>query len=129
MKKENVSISGPDELDKHLRSSSPLTWVVLGTVIAAVLGFFVWSGVYKLPIRLSGTASVSAGQASLVVEDSAKDKLEAGQKIYILDQVGELSFDAEHNPVVLNMNLNDGTYTYRTDIVIDEIRPIQYLFR
>ena len=129
MKKENVTISSPDELNAHLQSSSPLTWVALGTVIAIVLGFFVWSGIYKLPIRLSGVASVAGGQASLVVEDKAKDKLEAGQKVYILDQTGVLSFDEENNPIVKSLNLSDGQYTYRTDIVIEEIRPIQYLFR
>ncbi len=129
MKKENVTISSPDELNEHLQSSSPLTWIALGTVIAIVLGFFVWSGIYKPPSRLCVVASVASGQASLVVEDKAKDKLEAGQKIYILDQTGVLSFDEENNPVVKNLNLSDGQYTYRTDIVIEEIRPIQYLFR
>lgn len=128
MDKEKVTISNPDELNKHLQSSSPFVWIALGSVIAILIGFFAWSIAFKLPIRLSGAATVSNGEASLVVEQDAKDKLEVGQKIYILDQVGELSFDAENNPVVLNLNLGDGQYTYRTDIVIGEMRPIQYLF-
>ena len=128
MKKENVAIASPDALNKHLQHSSPLTWVTLGSVIAIILGFFVWSGIYKLPIKLSGLASVANGQASLTVEEKAKEKLEVGTKVYILDQVGELSFDEEGDPIVLNLNLGDGQYTYRTDIVIAEMRPIQYLF-
>lgn len=127
MKKENVSISNPDELNKHLQSSSPVTWIVLGTTIAVMLAFFVWSFLFKLPIKLSGAATVEAGQASLVVSEKGKDKLEAGQKIYILDQEGVLSF-VDGKPVVNNLTLADGSYTYRTDIVLEEIRPIDFLF-
>ena len=129
MKKENVTISSPDELNAHLQSSSPVTWIALGTVIALVLGLFVWSGVYELPIMISGAASVTNGIASLTVEERAKDKLEAGQIIYILDKDGYLSYDEDNNPVVLNINLSDGQYTYRTDTELEKIRPIQYLFR
>lgn len=125
-KKEGVRITSPDELDKHLQSSSPATWIVLGAAIGAMLAFFVWSFLYKIPVRLSGSATVEAGQATLVVNEQAKDKLVAGQKIYILDQEGVLAFDGDQ-PVVYNLNLDDGNYTYRTDLVISEIRPIDFL--
>ena len=61
-----------------------------------------------------------------MVNEQAKDKLVAGQKIYILDQEGVLAFDGDQ-PVVYNLNLDDGNYTYRTDLVISEIRPIDFL--
>lgn len=125
-KKEGVRITSPDELDKHLQSSSPATWIVLGAAIGAMLAFFVWSFLYKIPVRLSGSATVEAGQATLVVNEQSKDKLAAGQKIYILDQEGVLAFDGDQ-PVVYNLNLDDGNYTYRTDLVIREIRPIEFL--
>lgn len=125
-KKEGVRITSPDELDKHLQSSSPATWIALGAVIGAMLAFFVWSFLYKIPVKLSGSATVEAGQATLVVSEQAKDKLVVGQKIYILDQEGVLAFDGDQ-PVVYNLNLDDGNYTYRTDLVIHEIRPIDFL--
>ena len=128
MKKENVSINSPDELDKHLQYSSPITWIVLGTTIAVMLAFFVWSCVYKLPIRLSGSASVEAGQATLVVEEQDKDKLVAGAKVYILNKEGVVSY-VDDKPIVSNLDLADGIYTYRTDIVIQEIHPIDYLIK
>lgn len=129
MKKENVSISSPDELDKHLQSSSPIIWIVLGAVIMTMLGFFVWSCIYQIPIKLTGTAFVNAGQATLNVEDKYLNKLEAGQKVYISNQEGLLSFDNENNPIVLNLTLKDGGYTYRTDIVIKKIHPIDFLIK
>lgn len=129
MKKEkNIRITSPDELDKHLQSSSPVTWIVLGATIAAMLAFFVWSCIYKLPIKLSGSATVEAGQATLVVDAADKDKLAVGVKVYILDQEGVVSI-VNDEPVVTNLTLADGSYTYRTDIVIREIHPIDYLIK
>ena len=126
MEKENVTIASPDQLDKHLQSSSPITWIILLTTIGAMLAFFIWSCIYKLPIRLSGNAIVEGGKATLVVDDKDKDKLKAGEKVYISNQEGVLSY-IEDKPVVTNLSLADGRYTYRTDIVIKEIHPIDYL--
>lgn len=128
MKKENVSISSPDELNKHLQSSSLITWLILCSTIAVMLAFFIWSFIFKIPVKLSGTAVVESGQATLIVEEKDKDKLEAGQKVYILNQEGVVSY-IDNNPVVLNLNLADGNYTYRTDIVVKEIHPIDFLIK
>ena len=69
MNKKSVSISNPDELNKHLQSSSTSTWIALGVVISLLVAFFVWSFIYKLPVKLSGIASVISGQASLKVDE------------------------------------------------------------
>lgn len=126
MKKENVSITSPDDLNKHLQASSPFTWIVLCATIGAMLAFFIWSCVYKMPIKLSGSALVENGQATLVVEEKNKGRLVAGQKVYILDQEGVVSFE-DDKPIVNHLTLADGSYTYRTDIVLEEIRPIDFL--
>lgn len=129
MNKKSVSISNPDELNKHLQSSSVSTWIALGAVISLLVAFFVWSFIYKLPVKLSGIASVISGQASLKVDEKVLDKVEVGQKVYISNQEGVITFDSENKPVVLNLDLKDGEYTYRTDIVIKEIRPIDFLIK
>lgn len=128
MRKENVSITSPEQLDKHLQSSSPVTWIILLSTIAAMLAFFIWSCVYKIPVKLSGIATIKAGEATLVVDEKDKSKLVAGEKVYILDQEGIVSY-IEDQPVVSNITLADGQYTYRTDIVIKEIHPIDYLIK
>lgn len=128
MKKENVSIASPDELDKHLQSSSPVTWIILLSTIAAMLAFFVWSCVYTLPIRLSGAANIESGVATLVVGDEEKEKLAEGAKVWILDKEGKVTY-VEDKPVVANISLADGSYTFRTDIVLRNIHPIDYLLK
>lgn len=128
-KREDVSITSPDELDKHLQASSPITWVILIATIGAMLAFFVWSCVYSLPIKLSGTANVVNHQATLVVEKEEKDKLVEGTKVYILNLERTVTI-VDGNPVVSNLDLKDGQYTYYCkDIIIREIHPIDYLLK
>lgn len=126
MSKKNVTISNPDELNKHLQYSSPVTWIILSLVILLIAGFFTWSALYKLDVKVSGNATISGGVATLNVNDDSLSKLEVGQKVYISKQEGEiLSFDENKQPVVSNFPIGDGEYSYY--IVIKQIRPINFL--
>ena len=51
-----------------------------------------------------------------------------GTRFLTLTQI-VTGFDKDGKPVVLNISLADGNYTYRTDIVIKEIRPIDFLIK
>ena len=126
MSKKNVTISNPDELNKHLQYSSPVTWIILSLVILLIAGFFTWSALYKLDVKVSGNATISGGVATLNVNEDSLSKLEVGQKVYISKQEGEiLSFDENKQPVVSNFSISDGEYSYY--IVIKQIRPINFL--
>jgi len=125
MKKTVQSISNPDELNRHLQYTSPITWIVLGFSICALVGFLAWSCIYKLKEKISGAANIVNGEVVLVVEESKISRLEVGQKVYILDQEGEILSVDNNKPVVSSFNLNDGEYTYT--IVLKEIRPIDFL--
>jgi len=126
MKKKNQNISNPDELNKYLQHTSPMTWIVLGLVSVMLVGFFVWSFVYKLEIKLLGDAFINSGEATLTLNDNDLNKLKVGQKVYISDQQGEiLSFDNDGQPVVSHFELDNGEYRYK--IVIRETRPIDFL--
>ncbi len=126
MSKKNVTISNPDELNKHLQYSSPVTWIILSLVILLIAGFFTWSALYKLDVKVSGNATISGGVATLNVNEDSLSKLEVGQKVYISKQEGEiLSFDENKQPVVSNFPISDGEYPYY--IVIKQIRPINFL--
>ena len=90
-KKKNISISSPDDLNKNLQYSSPVTWIVLSLIIFLLAGLFVWASIYKIKFKLTGMANVSAGQVTLIdFEASSLEKLEAGQKIYISGIEGEI---------------------------------------
>lgn len=125
-KKKNVNISNPDELNKHLQYSSPVTWIVLSAVLLLLAGFFTWSVLFKFVVKITGTATISSGQVTLNIQPSSLRKLQVGQKVYISEKEGEiLSFDENDQPVITNFAIDDGEYPYY--VVIKIARPIDFL--
>ena len=125
MKKNNKTITNPDELNKNLQYSSPVTWIILTVVILLLLGFFIWSCIYSVKVKISGMANIAKGQVTLVVEEKSLSKLQVGQKVYIAGQEGEILSFKDELPVVSSFSLNDGDYEYY--IVIGEKKPVDFL--
>ena len=126
MKKNTASVSNQDELNKYLQHTSPVTWIILGLVIAILLGFFVWSFIYKLKIKITGSATIVSNEVTLHVDDADLGKLQAGQYVYISGKEGSiLSINDDGQPVVSNFDLANGEYTYT--VIIKEMRPIDFL--
>ena len=127
MKKNSRNFTNPDDLNKNLQYSSPSTWITLSVVILLLIGFFTWSCIYKIKIKITGIASIVSGTATLNVNESKLNQLKKGQKVYISNQVGEiLSFDNKQ-PVVSTFTLDDGKYAYY--IIIGEMRPVDFLLK
>ena len=126
MKKSVTNIANPDDLDKALKHTSPLTWISLGIVGALLIAFFAWSLIYKIAIKISGIANLYNNEVTLHIEKSHLNELAIGQKVYINDKEGEiLSIRNDGQPVVSKMNLEDGEYTYY--IVVKEVHPFDFL--
>ena len=125
MKKNNKTITNPDELNKNLQYSSPITWIILTSVVFLLLGFFVWSCIYSITLKLTGMASINEGQVTLVIEARSINKLQVGQKVYIAGQEGEILSIKDDQPVVSTFSLQDGDYEYY--IVIGEKKPVEFL--
>ena len=127
MKKKQAKISNPDELNKNLSYNSPVTWIVLGTVILLLAGFFAWSLIYKIQVKLFGTATINSGAVTFTLNDESKsDQLKVGQKVYVSNDEGEISFKDDNHIEVKDIDLADGEYTCY--VVINELRPIEFWF-
>ena len=125
MKKEQASVSNPDELNKYLQKSSVIFWLILGVVASLLLAFFIWSMIYKVKVKVSGLANISGGEVSLHVEEKSLKQLEIGQIVHIQDQELEISsFDDNKQPILTKSTLGDGEYPYY--IVIKEVAPIVF---
>ena len=125
MKKTPKSISNPDELNKNLQYTSPFTWIILGASALALIGFFVWSCLFTIKVKVFGNATVKDGEVVLVVEESNKNKLAIGQKIIISDKEGSIISIDNNEPVVSRFDLEDGNYTYT--LILEERKPIDFL--
>ena len=127
MNKKVEKISSPDDLNKFLKHTSPATWIVLGLSICLLLGLIVSAFFVKITDRIQGVANVKDGEVTLVMSDANKRKLEKGQKVYILDQIGEIESVTDYVPVISGFVLSDGEYNYT--INVKEIRPIDFLIK
>lgn len=123
--KKNVTVSNPDELNKYLQHTSFGTWIILGLVSVVLLGFFVWSVLFKMEIKITGKATVSGGAVTLHVDSANADKLAVNQKVIIENQEGKIeSFNDDHQPVVSSFTLENGEYTYT---IVYQKRPVEFL--
>ena len=126
MKKNKVSVTNPEELEKNLQYTSPATWIVLSVVACLIIGLFIWSCVFKIKDQVTGKAYVKSGEVTLTIESKVKAKLVVGQKIYINELEGEILTFVDDKPVVSSFSLEDGEYVYSTFI---EVKPIEYLVK
>ena len=126
-RKDRNTISNPDDLNKRLQYTSVFTWMILSAVIVALSGLFTWSFLAKVEDKILGKVVISSSEATLVVNDSDKSRLEVGQKIYVANKVGEILSFNNGEPVISSFDLADETYTCK--IVVGEIRPIDFLIK
>ncbi len=126
MKKNKVSISNPEELEKKLQYSSPVTWIALGVVFSLIVGLFVWSCVFRIKDKIIGKAKIVSSEVTLVVDANSISKLKVGQKVYINNLEGEILKIVEKKPIISHFALADGEYEYT---IINEIKPIEYLIK
>ena len=130
MKKKQTKISNPDELNKNLSYNSPATWIVLGTVILLLAGFFAWSLIYKIQIKLYGTATINSGAVTLTLNDESKaNELKVDQIVYVYNNKvkdeGKIS-SLDDSIKVSDIALADGEYTCY--VIINELKPIEFWF-
>lgn len=103
-------ISSPEQLDKALRVSSPMSWLALLGVTLIVIVTVIWSIVGTIPVTIT-----TKGIVSSVVGSNAVYTQEAGTILSVHVKVGdELHFG---DPVVTYKTANDEVQTVFSDQV------------
>ena len=118
-------LTSPEDLNNSIKSTHPMTWIALISVITVLFGFFVWAIVAKIPFKIMGKAQITSGEVTLTLEEKDLSLLQVGQKVVISHVEGKiLSIKEDGYPEVSNFELEDGNYDYF--IVYKEVRPINY---
>ncbi|MBE6126661.1 MAG: hypothetical protein E7182_01600 [Erysipelotrichaceae bacterium] len=126
MKKSEANISSPEELNRHLQRTSPVTWVILASVAVSLLSLFLWSTLTILPLRAFGTAEVLDGEATLLVQVDDRPKIAVGQKVIISGKEGSITFVEGSSVMASVFDVADGEYPFC--VIYREVRPIEFLF-
>ena len=128
MKRQLKTISNPDELNKNLSYSSPATWITLTIVIGMLVGFFVWTFIGKIQVKVFGKATVTSGNVALTIKANDVKSIKEGQTVYLSGNnqtaEGEITSVIDDKPVVSTVSLTDGEYDYY--IIVSEMRPFDF---
>lgn len=118
-------MNSPEQLNNSIKSTHPITWIALISVIIVLFGFFVWATVAKISYKIKGIASISSKTVTLSIEEKDLSKLQVGQKVVISHIEGSItSINEDGYPEVTNFDLEDGSYDYY--IIYKTVSPIHY---
>ena len=123
-------IASPEELDDYLKVTTPAVWMILGAVIAMLVGIIIWSLLGNLNTTVSGDASAKDGYITVLVTEDGAEHIREGQTIIVgnnASTVGEVfKDDFGRTSAGASMNVPDGEY--RARIVVEQITPFELLF-
>ena len=124
-------ISSPEQLDDYLKVSTPSLWIVLGAVIALLVGIIVWANVDYLETTINAAATVEEGVVEIVLTGNDAETIKEGMKVRINSfetDVEFIQYDDLGRAIALSFaDIPDGNY--RVEIVTERIHPIKFLFK
>ena len=76
-------LQSPDDLDRYVRVTSPSVWVVLGAVLALVLGLLAW-GIFGSVTTSISAKAVNITDATICLLDADQAaKVSVGDEVYV----------------------------------------------
>ena len=121
-------VSSPDHLSDYLRVTNPGVWVVLAVIILLLIGLFVWSCIGTLETTADVKVIVEDHKAEIFLLDGSS--VEAGMPLRVAGQevkIASVETDKYGRTLCYaELLLPDGTYD--GVVVIQQIRPISFLF-
>ncbi|MCL1918268.1 MAG: hypothetical protein FWG14_08125 [Peptococcaceae bacterium] len=148
-------LSNPEQLDKVITVSKPVSWLALVGLAAGIVALVFWAIFGSLPTKQFAPGIVSNGEEGKMVECyvayTDKEKIKTDQKAVVksgdksLDATvveiifdgteisdAELALKSGETLVAIKLRLTDGTLTERSlvnvQIIIEETKPITMLF-
>ena len=82
-KKTIDQLSSPEELTDYIRVSSPAMWMILGGIIALLLGACVWGIFGRLDTTLQTAAVSSEEGLVLLLREEDTEKLQSGMTVTV----------------------------------------------
>ena len=124
-------ISSPEQLDDYLKVSTPNLWIVLGAVIALLVGIIVWANVDYLETTINAAATGEEGVVEIVLTGNDAETIKEGMKVRINSFETDVEFiqydDLGRAIALCFADIPDGNY--RVEIVTERIHPIKFLFK
>ena len=124
-------ISSPEQLNDAFKVTTPVVWILLGTVIAILAGFFVWASVGRFETLADADVIVKDSRAAAYITGSNADSIQAGMTLRIGDaeyRITDVGRDLSGRAVAYaDVSEPDGEYSSK--VVIESVRPISFLLQ
>ena len=148
-KKSIDKISSPEQLNDYIHVTNPSVWTILLAVIIFLTGVFVWGFLGHLDTKLIVAGTCRDGKLTCYVKETDIESVKAGMPVAVDDNVyevavmesepvsvtddmgayalhiGELQIGEWVYPVIVNTELEDGTY--KAAITIESVSPISFI--
>ena len=76
-------LQSPDDLDKYVRVTSPSVWVILGAVIALLVGLLAWGVFGSVSANVGATAARLNGQTICLLDADSVAKVNEGDEAVV----------------------------------------------
>lgn len=116
-------VSSPEQLNDYIKVTNPGVWLVLGAVIALLIGACVWGVTGRLETTVSVPTVVSDGEARLFLEEGRQ--VDPDATVVISGKEYALGPVSESGAYLISVDLPDGDY--QATVVTERISPLSFV--
>ncbi len=146
-KKAIDRVASPDRLDDYIAVSNPSVWIILGAIVAFLIGVCVWTVLGHIEDVQPAVIRVSDGEAVLYMDRASAGDLDVGDNVKVADVEGQVmavqdedvsasTLDSEEALALglksgslavakVSIDLPDGSYEGR--VTVSELDPLDLL--
>lgn len=148
-KKSIDKVSSPEQLNDYIRVANPGVWLVLGALIALLVGVCVWGVLGNLHTTVDTVGSCEGGTLTCYVSRENLEQLAQGQtvtvdgKSYMISSVSKTAVKVQDNlnehlaylggfagddwvyAVTAEADLAEGNY--EVEIIVESVSPISFV--
>lgn len=153
-KKTVDKLNAPDQLDNYTKGAHPSLWIFLVAMLCIVSGFAIWSLFGEVQVCVYGSALVQEEQAKIVLKAKDAERVDIGQVLAVnetestvknkeaesfkiteeiyddnkyLFEIGNFVVGDWITIVYADVKISNGSYT--SYVIVENIRPIHYIFK
>lgn len=130
-KKSIDKINSPESLNDYIRVANPAVWLILGAVIALLIGVCIWGAFGHIDTTVDVPAAFKNGEACCVVSSDDISSVKKNMPVLVsgkegkVTEIGEYIEEKDGFCVYLNADVDDGNYT--AIIVTESVKPISFV--
>lgn len=130
-KKSLDRVNSPEALEDYIQVTNPGVWLVMGAIIALLIGACVWGFFGRMESTVSASAISDHGTVICTVSGEKNTSIAVGMTVHINNtngMVDAVSMDSESGMFHISIAADVPDGVYPVEIVTESIRPMDLIF-